>query len=202
MILRLGSMALISLALGACASQPRNTADVCSMFEERRSWFQAAERAEQKWGVPVHVSMAFIYQESAYQARIRPARTKVLWVIPWSRPSSAYGYAQALDGTWDDYRRATGKTMARRSNFNDAMDFIGWYNRNSHLRNGIALNDPYNLYLAYYQGHTGYARGSYQGNTVLLTTARRVEQNALRYQTQYQQCRPRLDRNWVRRVLS
>ena len=92
-------MALGSLLFSCAASQPQNISNVCQMFEDRRAWYKAAERTEQRWGVPVSVSMAFIHQESAYQARIRPARSTVLWVIPWTRPSSAYGYAQALDAT-------------------------------------------------------------------------------------------------------
>ena len=189
------------VSLSACAaSQPRDTSNVCNMFEDRRSWYKAAERTEKRWGVPVHVSMAFIYQESAYQARIRPDRNRILWVIPWTRPSSAFGYAQALDTTWSEYRRETGNGFAMRSNFGDAIDFIGWYNRNSHRRNNIPYSDARNLYLAYHEGNAGFARGSYAGNATLLATAQRVQNNADRYQAQFAQCERELGRNWFMRA--
>ncbi len=189
------------ISLTACiASPPQDTSNVCNMFEDRRSWYKAAERAEQRWGVPIHVSMAFIYQESAYQARIRPQRNRILWVIPWTRPSSAFGYAQALDTTWSEYRQVTGNRLAMRSNFGDAIDFIGWYNRNSHQRNNISYSDARNLYLAYHEGNTGFARGSYAGNATLLATAERVQSNADRYQAQFAQCERELGKNWFMRV--
>ncbi len=194
--------AFLLTALGACASQPSNPNNVCLMFEDRRAWYKAAEQSERRWGVPVHVSMAFIYQESAYQARVRPDRTRILWVVPWRRPSSAYGYAQALDATWAEYQRETGNRFARRSNFTDAIDFIGWYNRNSYRRNGIARDDAYNLYLAYHEGNAGFARRSYAGNDTLLATANRVQQNADRYKSQFAQCEEALGRNWFQRLFS
>jgi len=51
--------------------------------------------------------MAIIRQESSFQADAQPPRSRILWIIPGPRPSSAYGYSQALDGTWDWYRQAT-----------------------------------------------------------------------------------------------
>ena len=82
-----------------------------------------------------------------------------LGVIPLGRQSSALGYSQALDGTWDEYRSATGNRRADRTDIRDATDFVGWYSNKSRERNGIALNDARNLYLAYHDGHTGFARG-------------------------------------------
>ncbi|MDP1930164.1 MAG: hypothetical protein Q8L60_01755 [Gammaproteobacteria bacterium] len=190
-----------ALALTSCIStQPRNISNVCDMFEDRHSWYTAAERTKARWGVPVPVSMAFINQESSYQSRARPPRTRILWVIPWRRPSSAFGYAQALDSTWDEYRRETGNTFAMRSNFGDAVDFIGWYNANSYRRNNIQLYDARNLYLAYHEGHTGFARSTYADKPWLLETAARVQTNADRYGVQYMQCEEDLGRSWLWRL--
>ncbi|HLT63821.1 MAG TPA: transglycosylase SLT domain-containing protein [Pseudohongiella sp.] len=188
---------LMLVALTACvSSRPANPSNVCSMFEERRSWYRAAERTQERWGVPVPVTMAFIYQESAFNARARPARTRLLWVIPWKRPSTARGYAQALSTTWADYQRETGNRFASRQNFADAVDFIGWYNHHSLRRSNIPLNDARNLYLAYHEGHGGYNRGTYQNKGWLLESAAAVERNAQRYAAQYEQCRARLGRRW------
>jgi hypothetical protein len=193
---------MASLMVGCVSTRPANTANVCDMFEERRSWFKAAERAERRWDVPVHVTMAFIYQESAFQARARPQRTRLLGFIPWTRPSTARGYAQALDSTWADYQRETGNRLARRSNFNHAVDFIGWYNHHSVRRSSIPLHDTYNLYLAYHEGHGGFNRGTYRDKQWLLDTATTVQRNADRYAAQYSQCRSKLNQSWLQRIFS
>jgi len=187
--------------LSSCVSpQPENTANICSMFEERRSWYKAAKKAEKRWGTPVYVSMAIIEQESSFQGRAKPERTKLLWVIPWRRPSSAYGYAQVLDETWTDYKEDAGNWGARRSSFSDAMDFVGWYTNSSTRRNRIARNDAYNLYLAYHEGNGGWARGSYNSKGWLMDVARNVQNTANVYQNQYQSCERELGRNWFMRL--
>ena len=144
--------------------------------------------------------MAFIYQESAFRSRAKPARTHILWVIPGPRPSNAYGYAQALESTWNEYREVTGNTRAKRSNFADAVDFIGWYNANSYRRNNIAPHDARNLYLAYHEGNTGFARRTYADKAWLLETADRVQSNADRYQSQIDRCADELGKNWWQRL--
>ena len=198
---RLPFLALLVTLTSCLISQPRNVMNVCDMFEDRRSWYEAAAGAEQRWNVPISVSMAFIYQESAFESRARPARTRLLWVVPWVRPSDAFGYPQALDSTWDDYREATGNFIARRADFGDAVDFIGWYNANSYRRNNIELNDARNLYLAYHEGNTGFERRTYDGKQWLLDAADRVQRNADRYESQLTQCRDALEMTWFGRLL-
>ena len=193
---------LLLLQLAACASTPRDIADICVMFEDRRSWFRAAQKAEERWQVPVPVMMAFIRQESGFQARVRPARKKILGFIPGPRPSNAMGYAQALESTWREYERSSGNRSARRSKFSDAVDFVGWYNHNSYRINNIRRDDAYNLYLAYHEGNGGYSRGSYAGKQWLLDTAARVQANTNLYQRQLAQCERELGRGWLRRLLS
>tara|TARA_R110002072_G_scaffold1559_4_gene12928 strand:+ start:27570 stop:28175 length:606 start_codon:yes stop_codon:yes gene_type:complete len=191
------------LTLSACLStRPSNPSNVCHMFEERRSWYKAAQRTEDRWGVPVPVTMAFIHQESSFQSRARPDRTRLLWVIPWKRPSTARGYAQALDSTWADYQRETGNSRARRSSFADAVDFIGWYNAHSQRRSNIALYDARNLYLAYHDGHTGFNRGTWQDKPWLKEVAATVQSNADRYAAQYATCREDLGKSWFWRLFT
>jgi hypothetical protein len=194
-------LALLALLLTGCVSSPPdNPGNVCSIFEDRRSWYRAAKRSEERWQVPIPVNMAILYQESAYRGRAKPPRRYYLGFIPGPRPSNAYGYAQALDSTWNDYKRASGNGGARRSNFGDAVDFVGWYNNNSNRINGIARNDAYNLYLAYHEGNGGYSRGTYRDKDWLLQAARNVQNNADRYTTQLQGCRRDLERNWFMRL--
>jgi hypothetical protein len=192
---------LLGATLSACLSTaPHQASNVCSIFQDQRAWFRAAEQSQRRWDIPVGVSMAFIYQESGFRSRARPARTRILGVIPGPRPSDAFGYAQALDSTWDDYRESTGNRLARRSNFAHAVDFVGWYNANSVRRNGIARDDARNLYLAYHEGNTGFARGSYADKPWLLEIADRVQRNAQRYQGQYEACAPALRQSGWRRI--
>ncbi len=189
------------ILLSACAStQPQNTSNVCHMFEEDRSWYRAALRSEERWGIPVHVSMAIIYQESSFRRQARPQRTQLMGFIPWRRPSTAFGYAQALDITWDEYRNEAGGWNARRSSFRDAIDFVGWYSNHSVRRNGIRPDDAYNLYLAYHEGHGGFSRRTYNDKPWLINAARNVQSNADAYRVQYQQCQRELDRNWLMRT--
>ncbi|MCP3430036.1 hypothetical protein NLF92_13935, partial [Alteromonas sp. LMIT007] len=68
-----------------------------------------------------------IYQESKFVADARTPFKYVLGVIPMGRQSSAYGYSQALDATWDEYRRAENRRTAKRDRIRDASDFMGWY---------------------------------------------------------------------------
>ncbi len=154
-----GLLTLISaLIITSCASTPpQNTTNICSMFEERRGWYKAAVKSERRWKTPLYVSMAIIEQESSFQSRAKPERTRLLGLIPWTRPSSAFGYAQVLDGTWNQYKESAGNWGARRSSFDDAIDFVGWYTNNSNKVNGIARNDAYNHYLAYHEGNGGFS---------------------------------------------
>ena len=189
------------LLLAACASTPpQNTSNICSMFEERRSWFKAARKSERRWNVTMEVTMAFMRQESSFESRARPPRTKLLWVIPWKRPSNAFGYAQALDSTWNDYQESAGNWGAKRSSFDDAADFIGWYNNNSANRNRLGRNDAYNLYLAYHEGSGGYSRGTFRSKPWLMEVAENVQRNASVYKQQLAGCEKDLSRNWFMRL--
>ncbi len=187
--------------LTSCVSpHPENTGNICSMFEDRRSWYRAAKKTEDRWGTPVYISMAIMEQESSFQARAKPARTKLLGFIPWTRPSSAYGYAQVLDETWTDYKENAGNWGASRADFSDAMDFVGWYTNSSRRQNRIARTDAYNLYLAYHEGNGGWARGTYNSKGWLIDVARNVQNTANVYENQYRGCERELGRNWFMRL--
>lgn len=190
------------LLLGACAAPPATTSDICSVFEDRRGWFLAARATEERWDVPIPVTMAFIRQESGFRSRARPPRTRILWLIPGPRPSNALGYAQALESTWSDYQRATGNHGAERSDFADAVDFIGWYNNMSYRTNNIARSDAHSLYLAYHEGNTGFARRSFEGKQWLIDVANSVQANTVLYERQLAGCARELNRSWYERLFS
>ena len=187
------------LLLCACATSPPADVDnVCAIFSEKDGWYDDARDAQEEWGVPVGVLMAFVHQESRFTAKAKPPRKKIFGFIPGARPSDAYGYSQALKSTWKDYERSAGRYGADRDDFGDAIDFVGWYNHQSWRRNGIARDDAYRLYLAYHEGQGGYARGTYNDKPWLKQVARKVDDRAARYERQLSSCRESLeeDRGW------
>lgn len=192
--MRLLSSFLLIAMLAGCATQPANINNACAIFDEKGGWFnnwyRQARKVEKEFGVPVPVLMATIHKESGFQARVKPPRTKLLGFIPWKRPSDAYGYSQALRSTWRWYREETGRRGADRNDFDDAIHFVGWYHYQSHIKNGVALNDAYNLYLNYYLGHGGFARGAAQKNAWARKAAARVQHRADTYAAQLRGCDP------------
>ena len=174
---------------GGSGQSPRDLDNACSILEQRPTYYRAFRAAERKWGVPVHVQMATIYQESKFVSDARTPLRFSLGVIPMGRQSSAFGYSQALDGTWDQYRSETKRRSARRDRMKDASDFMGWYMTKSYEKNGIALSDARNQYLAYHEGHTGFARQSYNSKAWLVGVAGKVDARAKVYERQIAGCR-------------
>lgn len=187
-VLIIATAVLLSACGGREFSAPRNLNDACDMQSERPEYFAAMRATERRWGVPVAVQAAIIHAESRFIGDARTPVRYALGIIPLGRQSSALGYSQALDGTWDEYRSATGNRSANRTDIRDATDFVGWYSNKSRERNGIALNDARNLYLAYHDGHTGFARGSYRSKQWLLDVADRVASRATMYDRQLRTC--------------
>ena len=69
------------------------------MQSERPQWFRAMKRTEEKWGVPVSVQLATIARELSFRHDAQPTkRIGSGWFSREVPRSSAYGYAQALEG--------------------------------------------------------------------------------------------------------
>ncbi|MCB1359584.1 MAG: lytic transglycosylase [Rhodobacter sp.] len=192
-VLRLVAVAflLASCGGGRDHSPPRNLDDACALATERPAYFRAMRDTERRWNVPVPVQMAIIHAESRFDGDARTPHRYALGVIPLGRQSSAYGYSQALDGTWEDYQSQTRNRHARRDNIEDATDFIGWYASEAYARNGIHPTDARDLYLSYHEGHAGYARGSHNSQRWLTDLADRVAQRAAMYDAQLRACNRR-----------
>jgi hypothetical protein len=184
----------LTATAGCFATIPRNIDNSCSIFNEKHRWYRQALDSEKRWGVPMSVQLAIIHQESRFYSRAKPPRRKILWVIPGPRPSSSYGYTQALTTTWSEYTRATGSWGADRNDFGDAVDFIGWYASRSARRNSIRRNDAYRLYLAYHEGDGGYRKGTYRKKPIIIRAAGKVRDRAAMYHRQLAGCREKLDR--------
>ena len=132
--------------------------------------------------------MAIIYQESKFIGNARTPHQFVLGVIPVGRQSSAYGYSQALDGTWEEYQADQSQRRARRDDIADATDFMGWYMADTLGETGVPLNDARNQYLAYHEGRSGYARGSYNDKQWLVRIAGEIADRAVMYDAQLRSC--------------
>ena len=194
-ILFVGTLAVIGFLANCTTHPPENIDNICAIFEERPDWYSDAKESEKRWGTPVYVQMAIIRQESSFQHDARPNRTQLLGFIPWTRPSSALGYAQALDSTWNLYKRQTGKGFASRSDFADAIDFVGWYTNQSNQHCRISKWDAELQYLAYHEGQAGFNRRTYMKKNWLRQTARRVGARAKLYNSQLKQCEQRIIKN-------
>lgn len=188
------------LMTGCAGKVPRSPDNLCAIFKEKRDWYKAAKRAQKKWKVPLQIPMAMMYQESGFRAKAKPPKKYKLGFIPWGRISSAYGYAQAKTGTWKDYKRETGNGWADRDDFNDAMDFMGWFINKTNRINKVSKWDAREQYLNYHDGWGGYQRGTHRKKAWLLVTADKVHSRASRYGAQYRQCKERLDAGWFRRL--
>ncbi|PLC49670.1 hypothetical protein CR159_12175 [Pollutimonas subterranea] len=183
------------LALGGCATlPPSDPENLCAIFREKPEWHQAALKVRDKWGVPPQVPMAMMYQESSFREDALPPRDYLLGFIPWGRVSSAYGYAQAKDETWDDYQRDAGSWLSSRDDFDDALDFMGWYISKTQRLNGVSKWDAYGQYLNYHEGWTGYRNRSHDRKPWLKRVSTVVKQRAERFGAQYKSCENELSR--------
>lgn len=184
---------ILFFVLASCGggnfSAPRDLDDACAIVSQRPAYLKAMRATERKWGIPVHVQMAAIHQESKFVGNARTPHRYALGVIPMGRQSSAYGYSQALDGTWDEYQDDQRRGNARRDRITDATDFMGWYMRDSVEKLGISPNDAESQYLAYHEGRTGYANQSYLDKPWLVEVAAKVGARAEMYRQQLQYCR-------------
>ena len=179
----------------ACTSnQQINTANSCIIFDEKRNWYKATKKSYDKWDTPIALQLAIINQESAFSQFAKPKRKKILGIFPGSRPSTAFGYAQVTNPTWEWYKTKTQNNNASRANFSDVTDFIGWYTTQSKNIVGISKNDFYNQYLAYHEGQGGWKKKSYLDKLWLIEVAKTVERNAKTYNNQLKDCESSLNK--------
>jgi len=186
---------LMLIFLASCtATQPKNTSDICEIFREKDDWYGYTQNTFQKWGVPISVQMAIMHQESRFVADAQPPRPWLLGIIPWFRHSSAYGYPQAQDSTWDWYLNTAGSWGADRDDFEDASDFVGWYCTVSYQKLGISKYDTANQYLAYHEGHGGYQHKSYLKKPWLIKISQKVKRQGRLFQQQLLKCKAEFKR--------
>jgi hypothetical protein len=172
-------------------SYPKNA---CLMLKENKDWLRSLHKTNKKWGVPISVQLAIIYHESSFYHKARPINhSKKSFLQFWKKKylSTAYGFSQALDGTWYDYMKSTKNYGADRDSFKDSTDFIGWYADNASKVLGLKKNDAKYLYLAYHEGLGGYRKGSYKKKKWLMSKSNKVRRSSVEYSKEINKCKLR-----------
>ena len=178
--------------LTACSSIPKNTQNSCAIFEERYLWYKHTKASYEKWGAPIHLQLAFVKKESDFDWLAKPPRRKLFKVIPFKRPSSSFGYSQAVKGTWKLYKIETGNKFATRTRFKDSVDFIGWYTNKTEKILKIPKKDAFRQYVAYHEGWGNYK--NYKNNQKIIILAKKVEKQSKKYRLQLKKCEKRLNK--------
>ena len=183
---------LVFILLTGCSSIPANTANSCSIFNERYLWYKHTKKTEQKWGTPIYVQLAIIKMESDFDWLAKPARQKIFKLIPFKRPSSSFGYSQAVKGTWEQYKKETGNKFATRVRFKDSVDFIGWYTNKTESLLKISKKDAFKQYVAYHEGWGNFKY--YKKNKKVIRLAKKVERQSNVYKKQLVKCQNSLNK--------
>ena len=183
---------LIFFTLLSCSSIPKNTSDSCSIFSERYFWYKHTKNTEEKWGTPINLQLAIIKMESDFDWLAKPDRQKIFKVIPYKRPSSSFGYSQAVKGTWKQYKEETNNKLATRTRFKDSVDFIGWYTSKTKKLLKIPMKDSFRHYVAYHEGWGNYK--NYKNNKKVIKLAKKVEKQSNIYKKQLFNCRNLLNK--------
>ena len=192
-ILKVNLFILILFFVAGCSSIPTNTSDSCSIFKERYLWYKHAKKSEQKWGTPIYIQLAIIKWESGFDWLAKPPRQKIFKIIPYKRPSSSFGYSQAVKGTWEQYKKETGNKVATRARFKDSVDFIGWYTNKTNSILKIPLQDAFKQYIAYHEGWGNYKY--YKKNKKVIGLAKKVEKQSRIYKKQFSKCSNSFSKN-------
>ena len=192
-ILKISHLFFLIILISGCSSVPKNTLNSCSIFNERYLWFKHVKKTEKKWGTPIYLQLAIIKMESNFDWLAKPPRQKLFKVIPYKRPSSSFGYSQAVKGTWEQYKNETGNKLATRTRFKDSVDFIGWYTNKTNSILKISKNDVFKQYVAYHEGWGNYK--NYKKNKKIINLAKKVEKQSDLYKKQLLECQNQLNKN-------
>ena len=184
---------IILFLISACSSIPSNTSNSCLIFDERYLWYKHVKKSEKKWGTPIYLQLAIIKMESGFDWLAKPPRQKLFKIVPYKRPSSSFGYSQAVKGTWKQYKDETGNKFATRTRFKDSVDFIGWYTNKTEKILKVSKQDAFKQYVAYHEGWGNYK--NYKNNKKVINLAYRVEEQANIYKKQLSDCKNSLSTN-------
>ena len=188
---------LIFLFLTSCSSVPKHPQNACKIFGEHYFWYKSAKKSSEKYGAPIHIILAFVNKESGFNRWAKPERQKLFKIIPYKRPSSSFGYSQAVKKTWQLYKTETNSPLALRTRFRDSVMFIGWYISKTNKINNISMDDSYRQYLNYYLGWGSYAKKTYKTDKKAIILAKKVEKQAKVYKAQLLECQKSFENKYI-----
>ena len=178
----------------SCSSVPKYPSNACKIFEEKYFYLKHTRAASKKWGVPISSILAVINMESGFKRFAKPKRTKIFKIIPYRRPSSSFGFSQAIKSSWELYKKENNKPFSLRSNYKHSTDFVAWFFYKSNQINNIPLNDIKKLYLSYYLGWGNYKNKTYRTDQKAILLAKKVQQQADKYRLQLKKCQKKVNR--------
>ena len=185
---------LILFFLVSCSSIPKYPSNACKIFGEKYLWYKHSKKSSEVYDVPIYVILAFVKKESGFNRWAKPKRKKLFKIVPYKRPSSSFGYSQAVKKTWEQYKNETNNPLALRTRFKDSAMFIGWYINKTNKINNIPKNDAYRQYLNYYLGWGDYAKKVYKTDKKSIILAKNVQKQSNIYKSQLRECKKILDR--------
>ena len=188
---------IIFLFLSSCSSVPKYPQNACKIFSENYLWYKSAKKSSDIYGAPIHIILAFVNKESGFNRWAKPKRTKLFKIVPYKRPSSSFGYSQAVKKTWELYKTETNNPLALRTRFKDSVLFIGWYMSKTKKINKIPLNDSYRQYLNYYLGWGNYSKKMYKTDKKAIIFAKSVQKQSSIYKSQLLECQKSLNNKYI-----
>ena len=156
-------------------STKSKSSGICTLLKQHPAWLQAVQDTEKKWGVPAEVQLAIIKTESNFDANAKNSQ------------STATGFAQVLNKSWEAYLDANNKHDSR-NDFHAAIDYIGWYADQVRRYADINPTNAYKLYLAYHEGIGGYHHLANHPKPEVFKIAQNVKQTAEMYAQQMVSC--------------
>ena len=91
----------------SCSSVPKYPQNACKVFGENYLWYKSIKKSSETYGAPIHIILAFVNKESGFNRWAKPKRTKLFKVVRYKRPSSSFGYSQAVKKTLELYKNET-----------------------------------------------------------------------------------------------
>jgi len=188
---------IIFFFIVSCSSVPKYPNNACKIFGEKYLWYKSVKKSSETYGAPIYIILAFINQESGFNRWAKPKRNKLFKIVPYKRPSSSFGYSQAINKTWELYKIETDSPLAIRTRFKDSVMFIGWYMSKSNKINKIPLKDAYRQYLNYYLGWGNYAKQAYKTDKKAIIFAKSVQKQSAIYKNQLKECQKNLNNKYI-----
>ena len=188
---------LLFFIITSCSSVPKYPQNACKIFGQNYLWYKSIKKSSKTYDVPIYIILAFVNKESSFNRWAKPPRTKLFKIIPYKRPSSSFGYSQAVNKTWELYKNETNSPLALRTRFKDSVMFIGWYISKTNKINKIPKNDSYRQYLNYYLGWGNYAKKVYKTDKKAIIFAKSVEKQSKIYKSQLRECEKNLNNKYI-----